>query len=173
MGRRLFFGWLLLAAWNPLARGDGGTLRLWDRQDDYEIAVFTAPTPFVTGPVDISVLVLDSRSGEPVQNAKVVVRVARPSRPGEAVSHLATRGAATNRLFYAALFDLHEPGLWTMEVAIEGAEHKAKVQFEVEAAKALPQWLGLWPWVAWPIPVILLYGIHQWLVLRKTHPRAI
>jgi hypothetical protein len=165
--RAVAFGLMLGHSWVAAARGDGGTLRHWERQGRYEIAVFTAPNPFVVGPVDISVLVLDSSSGEPIQDAKVSVKVESLSRPGEAVLHPATTEAATNKLLYAAVFELPESGFWMVEVAIEGVNHDAKVRFKLEAAGALPKWMALWPWVFWPAPVILLYGIHQHLVWRK------
>lgn len=164
--------WLLGHGWPAPARGDGGTLRLWERRGTYEIAVFTAPNPFVAGPVDISVLILNSASGEPVPDAKVRVKLEPMGRPGEAVVHPATTEAATNKLLYAAVFELPEPGLWGVEVAIEGVEHDAKVRFRLEAADALPRWAAWWPWICWPVPVIVLYGIHQHLVWRKARPRT-
>jgi len=104
-------------------------MRLWERLGAYEIAVFTAPNPFVAGPVDISVLVLDSSSGEPVPDAKVSVKVEPLGRPVEAVLHPATSEAATNKLLYAAVFELPEPGFWVVEVAIEGVKDNAQVRF--------------------------------------------
>jgi hypothetical protein len=128
----------------------------------------------VAGPVDISVLILDTASGEPVQYAKVIVKVEPLGRPGEAVSHRATTEAATNKLLHAAVFELPEPGLWMVEVAVEGVEKRdVKVRFRLPAADGLPRWMALWPWVCWPAPVILLYGIHQHLVWRKTRPRRV
>jgi len=168
----LALGWLLCVSCVAAARGDGGTLRLWDRQGTYEIAVFTAPNPFVAGPVDISVLILDCTTGEPVLDANVSVKVEPLGRPDEAVTHSATTEAATNKLFHAALFEIPEPGLWLVEVAIGGVKEDAKVRFTLEAAGARPRWMVLWPWVCWPAPVILLYGIHQRLVWRKTRSRT-
>ena len=169
---RLTLVWLLSHAWLAPACGDGGTMRLWERLGAYEIAVFTAPNPFVAGPVDISVLVLDSSSGEPVPDAKVSVKVEPLGRPVEAVLHPATSEAATNKLLYAAVFELPEPGFWVVEVAIEGVKDNAQVRFKLEAANGPPHWMALWPWICWPAPVILLYGIHQHLVWRKTRSRT-
>ena len=166
----LILGWLPTSLWVAPARADGGTLRLWDRQDRYEIAVFTAPSPFVAGPVDISVLVLDSATGQPVLDANVIVKVAPLGRPEAAVLHPATSGAATNKLFYATPFELSVSGFYLVEVVIEGAKQNAQVRFEVEAANDLTQRIVLWPWICWPAPVIVLYGIHQWLVWRKIRP---
>ena len=121
-----------------LARGDGGTLRFWDRQRPYEIAVFTAPNPFVAGPVDISVLVLDLASGEPVLDAKVRVKVEPLGRPAEALTHDATTEAATNKLFHAAVFELPESGVWTVEVTIEGKRAKCQGPIQVGSRRLPP-----------------------------------
>ncbi len=167
----LALAWLPSDPWVASARGDGGTLRLWDRQRPYEIAVFTAPNPFVAGPVDISVLVLDLASGEPVLDAKVRVKVEPLGRPAEALTHDATTEAATNKLLHAAVFELPKSGVWAVEVTIEGKEQNAKVRFKLEAGDSRPRWMDPWPWVCWTVPVILLYGIHQRLVWRKTRSR--
>jgi hypothetical protein len=168
----LALSWLLSDPWVASARGDGGTLRLRKRQGPFEIAVFTAPDPFVAGPVDISVLVLDGASGEPVLNAKVRVTVEPLGRPDEAFTHEATSEAATNKLLHAAVFDLPTSGVWLVEVALEASDARnAQVRFKLKAGHAAPGWMDLWPWVCWPVPVILLYGIHQRLVWRKGRPR--
>ncbi|MHC5544873.1 hypothetical protein ACYOEI_42100, partial [Singulisphaera rosea] len=79
--------WLSAACCPSRAFGDGGTLRFWDRLEGYEIAVFTSPSPFVAGPVDISVLVLDSESGSPVLDASVDIELTPIGRPGVGVHH--------------------------------------------------------------------------------------
>ena len=61
----LALGWLLVGACGEAARGDGGTVRLSRCEGGLRITVFTAPTPFRAGPVDISVLVQDAVTGEP------------------------------------------------------------------------------------------------------------
>jgi hypothetical protein len=168
----LSLAWLSGHLWAVPARGDGGALRLWERHGTYEIAVFTAPSPLIAGPVDISVLILDSASGEPVPDAKVSVKLERVGRPGDAILHPATTEAATNKLLYAAVFELPEPGFWEVEVTVDRAQDNARVRFKLEAANGPPQWMALWPWICWPAPVILLYGIHQHLVWRKNRCRT-
>src|SRR5437588_9252437 len=88
-----------------VARADGGTVCLSERAGGYQVTVFTAPTPFRAGPVDISVLVQDAAGGEPVADVSVEVALT-PAGPGEEVLRsAATRAAATNKLFHAAQFD--------------------------------------------------------------------
>jgi hypothetical protein len=165
---RLTLGWLVVAAWCAAARGDGGTLRSSQRAGRYEIAVFTAPEPFRAGPVDISVLVQDAGSKEPVPDARVVVGLTPLGRPGGTTLVPATTAAATNKLLRSALFELPGPGRWMVDVDIAGAPGNAHVRFELEAADRLPRWLALWPWLSWPALVVLLYGIHQFFTFRKS-----
>jgi hypothetical protein len=164
----LTLGALFAGAWCPPARGDGGTVRLSRRVGGYEIVVFTSPTPLRAGPVDVSVLVQDAATGEPVPDVRASVRVAPRRRPRDAIRTPATTEAATNKLFHAALFELPEPGVWDVEVAIEGSRGDAQVRFAMEAAEPLPRWLALWPWVGWPALAIAAFGIHQRLVWRKS-----
>src|SRR5262249_8102949 len=138
----------------------------------YRITVFTEPTPFRAGPVDVSVLVQDARTGQPVKEARVTVRAALRGRPGEAAVHPATVEAATNKLFRAACFEVPEPGWWEIEVAVEGERGPAQVSFEVEAAEPLPRWLSLWPWLGWPVLAIVLFAVHQVLVWRQGRARS-
>lgn len=164
----LILAWPWVACWCASARGDGGAVRLVERQGRYEVAVFTAPTPFRAGPVDLSVLVQDVATGEPVRDARVAVTLSPRGRPGGALRHAATTEAATNKLLRAAQFELPEPGWWEVDVDIEGGMGTARVRFALEAGAPTPHWPALWPWIAWPALAIALFGIHQVLVRRKS-----
>ena len=159
-------GWLLLGTWCAPAIADGGTMRLSGKTGGYQIAVFTAPTPFRAGAVDISALVQDASTGEPLTQVRVTIRMTRPG--GLALEYPATTEAATNKLFHAAQFELPEPGRWEMQVRVEGLHGIAVIGGEVEAAEPLPRWPELWPWIGWPAPVIALFSIHQLLARRRT-----
>src|SRR5262245_48712682 len=116
------FGVLLMVCWllPREAHGDGGTVRLSQRAGGYQITVFTAPTPFRAGPVDVSVLVQDAATKQALPRAQVTVRVAPLPGRHAAVSSPATTEAATNKLLHAALFELPEPGWWEPEIVVEG-----------------------------------------------------
>ena len=149
-------------------RADGGTVRLSEQRGNYRITVFTAPTPLRAGPVDISVLVQDAATEQPLSDAWVAIKAVRRGSSDPAIHHAATTAAATNKLYYAAAFDLPEPGWYWLEVSINGALGKARVDFELEAAKPLPPRLTIWPWLAWPVLVVLLFSVHQFLVRGRT-----
>ena len=159
-------GWLFLGTWCAPARADGGSMRLSEEKGGYRISVFTAPTPFRAGAVDISALVQDASTGDPMTPVKVTVRMTKPGRP--ALEYPATTEAATNKLFRAAQFELPEPGRWEVQVQVEGLNGLAVLDGEVEAAEPLPRWRELWLWIAWPALAIALFGIHVWRHARRT-----
>jgi hypothetical protein len=151
---------------SSIARADGGAVRLRQRSGGYQIAVFTSPTPFRAGPVDVSVLVQDATTGECVPEAQVTVCLEAPGA-GRDLECPATTEAATNKLFHAAVFELTEPGRWDVNVAVEGPHGRALLRFGIEADGPAPRWLELWPWFTWPALVVALFGLHQALIRRR------
>lgn len=169
----MIFGWLFLGAWCASASGDGGTVRRSEKSGGFLITVFTAPAPFRAGPVDISVLVQDAMTGEPVPEARVTVcmtlnRSDYSARSPLFLEHPATREAATNKLLHAAQFELPEAGRWQLEVQVEGAHGLAVIRGQVEAVDPLPRWRELWLWISWPALAMALFTIHQMLVRRRS-----
>jgi hypothetical protein len=157
---------LVLFALPRPALADGGALRLSEERGNYQIAIFTSPTPLRAGPVDISVLVQNAATHEPVSDVQIVVKAARRDRRGAAIHRPATFEAATNKLFQAVALNLNEPGWWQVEVGLDGPLGEARVALDIEAEKPLPRFLAMWPWLTWPALPILLFGAHQFLVSR-------
>jgi hypothetical protein len=153
---------------SSFARAHQGAVRLCERAGDSQLAVFTLPTPFRAGPVDVSVLVQDAATGECVTPARVALRLtARGS--GQVLEYAATSGASGNKLFREAAFDLPEAGWWDVVVSVDGPHGPARARFPVEAGEAPPRWLDLWPWFGWPALAVVLFGLHRTLVGRRRH----
>jgi len=148
---------------------DGGAVRLLERVGNYQIAVFSAPTPLRAGPVDVSVLLQNGQTHEPISGARVTIKATKRDEPDVTVFRLATADAATNKLFDAAIFDLSTAGRWELEVSVDGPLGTAQARTEIEVGEPLPPYLTLWPWVCWPIVPILLFAIHQRFVTRRSH----
>src|SRR5688572_20861731 len=106
IGNGLFVGLLLFGPCSAPSWADGGQLRLIERHGNLQIAVFTSPNPLRAGPVDISVLVQDARTGQPIDYANVYVQIARSDQTGKPIVAPATAAAATNKLMRAALVEL-------------------------------------------------------------------
>ena len=143
-------------------------------KDGYRIAVFTTPTPLRAGLADISVLVQEAATGEPASGLQVSITVRKYDAEhrvlisGGEICHPATTQAATNKLYYAATFDVPEPGWYSVEVSIIGAKGPTNARCDVEAAEPLPPALTMLPWVGWPLLAIALFIIHQLLVRWKS-----
>jgi hypothetical protein len=161
----VLLGWLLVPIFCASVIADGGTVRLSQKKGGYLITVFSAPTPFRAGPVDVSVLVQDAATGDPLTQSLVTVRMIKSGRL--ALEYPATSEAATNKLLQAAQFELPEPGRWVLQVRVEGAHGPAVIAGELEAAEPLPRWRELWLWIGWPAIAIALFGIHQVLEHRN------
>jgi hypothetical protein len=159
--------WALLSC-RSLAMADGGTVRLLEQKGDYQIAVFTEPTPLRAGLVDISVLIQQADTQSPISEVEVTIEARRRGDAGPTISHPATTEAATNKLFRAATFELPEAGWWDLEVSIDGPLGMTQARFDVEVAEPLPPYLAMWPWVCWPVLPILVFGAHQFLVRRRS-----
>jgi hypothetical protein len=155
----LIVGWLFLGACCMPAWGDGGSVCLSATTGRYRITVFSGPSPFRAGPVDISVLVQDASTGDPLPQTPVTVLMTKNGQP--ALAYPATQVAATNKLLRAAQFEVPVPGRWGLEVLVEGI---AVVSGELEVAEPMPRWLEMWPWICWPGLAIILFGIHQLVV---------
>jgi hypothetical protein len=149
------------------ASADMGRLVLSEQQGDSRISVFTSPDPLRAGPIDISVLLQHSETGQPIDDADVNLRII--SGDGRGTIHaVATQAAATNKLLLAAVLELPSPGSWEVEINYS-THHKpaSQVRFTMQASPPLPQWFAVWPWFSWPAAVVLLFGAHRWLVARK------
>lgn len=170
---RLTLGWLLISACGEAGYGDGGRLCVSRSDGNYRLSVFSTPTPFRAGLVDISVLVQDNITGVILPETSVTVRLRLQNQPGEPIYIMATEGAATNKLLKAAVFDLPSPGRWEVEIMIKGELGSGRVYCELVAGQREMSWPAVWPWFSWPIPVILLFSIHEWLVSRTRHQRAL
>jgi hypothetical protein len=165
---RLMISLLLVLFSSSLVRADGGAIRLSEQKCNYRITVFTTPTPLRAGPVDISVFVQDAATGEPVSGVQVTIEAEWRGSPRVTLYHPATTEAATNKLYCAATFDLPEAGWYSLVVSIDGPLGEAEVHCDIEAAEPQPSWLTVWPWVGWPLLMILLFGIHQLLARRRS-----
>ncbi len=164
----LTIGVIIVGA-RPRALADGGTVRLSETQGPYRITAFTSPNPFRAGPVEISVLVQDATTGDALPDAKVRLTLAPRDEPDESRTYVAPSGAATNKLYHSATFELPRAGEWTVAIEVDGPSGVARTSFDVVAGERLPRWASFWPWFSWPFLVVALFAVHQALA-RSTPP---
>ena len=159
---------LIFAAWPQLARADGGTLRIAQETQGYRITVFTTPAVIRVGPIDASVLVQDTETGNLITDARVSVRMTSRTDASNSIDATASHEAATNKLLQAALLTLPTAGWWDIVVDVAGPHGPAQAKLEIEVAEPLPEWRVLWPWFSWPAVVVVLFGARQFLVSRRS-----
>jgi hypothetical protein len=163
---------ILLSRCSALCQADGGQLRLVERCGNLQISVFTAPNPLRAGPVDISVLVQESRTCQPIDDLAIRVQLKHSGRRGVPIVAAATKAAATNKLFHAAMIDLPAPGKWSAQIACDASGERARIDFELDAANRLPELASAWIWFMWPVGAVLIFGIHRALVARRQKSRT-
>jgi hypothetical protein len=149
---------LLVLNAGAAARGDGGTLAHAEIVGGFKVAVFTAPTSPVAGPIDVSVLVQRESSGETVREGEVTIAARHGDR---VVSQKATFADATNQLMRAATMQLTSPGVWTMSVQFVTPNRTEQVSFSLMVTDPPPRWRELIGWIVWPFAVIAVFGIVQ------------
>jgi len=153
-----------LLALNLRAQADGGLVALHQVAGPFNVTVFTAPVPLRAGPVDISVLVQDRASGQPVLDGEVLVRLQREG--GMILVGRATREVAQNKLLYATLMTLPEAGRWELEVTIKQRKETVNVLGQVSAGPPSPFLLSYWRSLSLPPVVIGLFALKEWLKRR-------
>ena len=117
--------------------------------------------------MDISALVQNAVTHEPVPDVHVTIKATHSDRPGVVISQPATTEVATNKLFQAATLNLKQPGWWHLELCLDGPLGETEIGLDVEAANPLPKSLAMWPWLSWPALPILLFVAHQFLARRS------
>ena len=169
--RTVLLAWLTallcLGTWHAPARADGGTVRVVQQQGGVRISVFTAPNPLRAGPIDISVLLQDLETGEPLTDCETMVTLTPVGRGGTPIYVPATTEAATNKLLHSAMIELPTPGEWQVLVTSTVGGHDLQTRFTMTAAGALPKWLTQWPWFSWPVLGVLAFVVHRRLVARR------
>jgi hypothetical protein len=163
----IFLGVALLGAPSS-AFGDGGTVRASAREHGLRVTVFTSPAAPRAGPLDVSVLVQDADTDQPLDGVQVRVRATSRRDPTRVIERQATKDVASNKLLYAAVLDVPRAGWWEFRIRVEGHGEPAEVVFGLEVGEPLPGWVSWLGWVAWPVVAVVVFAIHRALVRRKS-----
>lgn len=182
----------LLFALGASVRADGGVIILDREASPFLITVFAAPAPLRAGPVDMSVLVRDAFSGQPILDAEVRLTLRLDAGGGSGppedkhaghrgheghagmnmpsamhgdsgIDVLATREQATNKLLRAAEIELSEPGVWSLRVSVSRGSSSAEISGELAAGPPLPAWISRWKVLVMPLVVVLLFLANKLL----------
>lgn len=134
----LFLLFLLLAAGAPAALAHGGGAPQLENATagPYVVSAWTSPDPPRVGAYHVTVSVAqpgdEDAAGEPVLGADVTVRLT-PRAAGETLTAQASNEAADNKLFYEADVELPAPGVYDVQVTVEGPDGRGEAVFTIEA----------------------------------------
>lgn len=132
----------------------------------YDISIFSNAVPLQKGVADISVLLLKRGTTEIVNDAVVTIE-ATPAGGENAITALATRELATNKLFYAANVDLPSTGSWQFHLRIQGPLGEAETTFTRDVES---NWLASSSMV-WYAVGIALAGLVVLVLQRRGRKR--
>ena len=178
------FAIALLLPTSALLRADGGITVGQIEQDGVRVTVFAAPVPVRAGPLDVTFLVQEIPSNQPVTDAVIACTTRKlgssspnPVRlpawcsavaPGTRI--LATAAHSRNKLLSGAYVPLTEAGRWDLDIQVtRGPESfSAVIPLNVAAPQSpLSTW---WPLIALVPAAILLYVWRAFLVAQERSP---
>jgi hypothetical protein len=171
---------LIFLAASPGARADGGAVIAQETANDLTVTIFASPAPLRAGPADISVMLQDAKTGEPVLDRNVVVSVSSldvsagaawvpPCCSMESSSAVrATHANAQNKLLQSANVIVPTSGPVAVAVRIDDS---APIVANLEARPPLPPAAAYWPYLALPPLAIGLFAINRRARHRKPPER--
>jgi hypothetical protein len=148
------------------AFADGGTVQLRKEAGALVITVFTSPAPLSAGPADISLLLQNRNGLEPVLDANVSL-ILRSAASGAEIRAQATREHAQNKLLYAGLVTLAEPGKWQLAVTILRNGERTDATGTIDVAPAPEMAASYWSYIAFPPLMIVAFVVRERLIRRR------
>jgi len=113
---------------------DGEVMRMQEVSGPYRISVFTAPDPLPAGPCDVSVLVQDRGTGEPVLDAPVSLAIAEIKSTNDRPALIPATGEASSvKLLEAGTVNLPRQGAWNLRVTVRHGNNEDLVQGTLNA----------------------------------------
>lgn len=148
---------LLLCA-TPALLGDGGAVLAHRTAGAFVITLFASPVPLRAGIADVSVLVQEVATLQPVLDAVVSIKF----QSGESeISAQASRELAQNKLFYASEVSFETPGEWQYSITVSRASADASFSGTMTITPAPPKLAAYWAYLMFPPVCILIFALHQ------------
>ena len=180
--RRLLTLALLFAASVPLHADGGVTVGQIDR-DGLRATVFAAPVPIRAGPLDVTILVQEIPSNQPVTEAVIACSVQKFGPPSPSPVRLpgwcstiapgtripATSAHSRNKLLLGAFLPLTEPGRWELSVHVTRGPVSFSAALPLDVAAPHPPLSTWWPLIALAPAAVLLYVWREGLIRARRH----
>jgi len=169
-----------------VAKADGGIILTKETQGPFVITIF-APAEISRGlPADLTLMVQRRDTDEIVMDAAVDLTFVPPvglrtklnesicgprnssmDSPGQSFQVRATRSQAANKLLYGASVLFPVTGDWQMQAVVRQGGEVASVACALAVGMPSRRVAGLWPYLALPAFVIVLFGMNLWLRLQS------
>jgi hypothetical protein len=167
---------ILMLAGN--AFGDGGSVQLHSVNGPFEITLFAEPPLPRAGQIDLSVLIQDAKSGQPVLDAAVKLALtpvkvhqnAQPawyppscvvSAPADLAAVPLLHSGASNRLLYGALVEIPAAGVWHVLTEVQRGDDRVSVEGNIDVADPFPPVANYWALFLFPVVAIGLYVLRE------------
>ena len=183
MKSRLF--WILiLVSVVENAVADGGSVQLHSTAGSFIVTLFAEPPSVRAGQVDLSALVQDKATGQPILDANVTLRMTPvkihqrgqpawypPScavdPPGDLARISLLHSGAANRLLYGALVEIPASGTWNVRANVVRSGEEASVDGNLEVSEPLPPAAAYWPFFLLPIAATGVYILRSNIERRE------
>jgi hypothetical protein len=142
------------------------------------VTVFTSAAPVRDSLTDVSLMVQEKDSSQPILDASVDFVFTPPAgSDGEEIcgpSGAMMQGAipashqqASNKLLYAAPLKFGVAGNWRLEALIKRGNDAARLICEIPVGLPTRRLVGLLPYLALPLLAVVLFAINQYLSRRS------
>jgi hypothetical protein len=149
-----------------IALADGGAAQLRTEAGEFVITVFTSPSPLAAGPVDISLLLQNRETLEPVLDADVSLLL-RSAASDDVIESRPSRSMARNKLLYAAPVTLPQSGEWNLTVTILRNGQRTQATGTIHVAPEANTAASYWSLFAFPPLTIVLFAIRERIIRRR------
>lgn len=175
----LTFAFLVMTPF--LLFADGGVSVGQFAKGDLRVTVFAAPAPVRAGPLDVSVLVQEIPTNEPVTDATVAFSLQKVSPPSPERIRLpawcsssppgswiaASSAHSNNKLLSGAYLPLPESGRWELTLRISRGTVDFTESILLDALPPRNLLATWWPFIALVPATIILYAWRSSLVRRR------
>jgi len=172
----------ILLANSLSAFADGGAVLTQEVVGPYRVTLFGSPSPLRAGPADLSVMLQDAKTGEPILDRAVTLKIAAAASPGSEAwvppccsmkttsgAVTATHAAAQNKLLYAANVLLPASGPHEITVTVgDSSSQLSTLNSQLTIEPPAPPLANYWAFLAFPPLLVGGFALNQRLRRRAS-----
>ncbi|HEY1016400.1 MAG TPA: hypothetical protein VGE07_27065 [Herpetosiphonaceae bacterium] len=165
---RVTIGLLLALGLAAVAQAHGGDLVLQHREGDYELVALLGPSPYRVGRADLSLLLRDMRTQQPVRGARILLTLDDPA-DGQPAAQFEARLEGDPRLsvYGSHQIDFTHAGDWQLRIIAVAPGVQIDQTAAVTVQSDLIRWLEIG---LYSLPVLAFAGL---IIAKRRHTRRI